>query len=62
MNESHVSFLAMTSKVSPSLFDSERLDGLLDEAGIDAVMICSKHDIQYLRAATASSSSTISTQ
>ena len=29
-------------------FDSARLDALLDEAGMDAVVICSKHNIQYL--------------
>jgi Xaa-Pro aminopeptidase len=29
-------------------FDSARLDGLLDEAGIDALVISSKHNIQYL--------------
>ena len=29
-------------------FDSTRLDDLLDEAGIDAVVVCSKHNIQYL--------------
>ncbi len=29
-------------------FDSVRLDSLLDEAGMDAVVISSKHNIQYL--------------
>jgi Xaa-Pro aminopeptidase len=29
-------------------FDVSRLDGLLDEAGLDAVVISSKHNIQYL--------------
>src|ERR1700729_421793 len=29
-------------------FDSARLDALLDEAGMDAVVISSKHNIQYL--------------
>src|SRR5580693_6165592 len=29
-------------------FDSARLDSLLDEAGLDAVVISSKHNIQYL--------------
>src|SRR6202453_3415840 len=29
-------------------FDSARLDALLDEAGIDALVISSKHNIQYL--------------
>src|ERR1700722_14895094 len=32
---------------SPPL-DSPRLDALLDEAGMDAVVISSKHNIQYL--------------
>jgi Xaa-Pro aminopeptidase len=29
-------------------FDTAKLDGLLDEAGIDAVLVTSKHNIQYL--------------
>src|SRR5580698_3112393 len=29
-------------------FDSERLDALLDAAGIDALVVSSKHNIQYL--------------
>src|SRR6202020_2863368 len=29
-------------------FDSARLDALLDEAGMDAAVISSKHNIQYL--------------
>jgi Xaa-Pro aminopeptidase len=29
-------------------FDSARLDSLLDEASLDAVVISSKHNIQYL--------------
>lgn len=29
-------------------FDSERLDALLDEAGLDAVLAMSKHNVQYL--------------
>ena len=29
-------------------FDAARLDRLLDEAGLDAVVISSKHNIQYL--------------
>src|SRR6516165_8348537 len=34
---------------APALpFDSTRLDDLLDEAGMDAVVISSKHNIQYL--------------
>ena len=33
---------------APLPFDSARLDALLDEAGMDAVLISSKHNIQYL--------------
>ena len=29
-------------------FDTERLDALMDEAGLDAVLVTSKHNIQYL--------------
>ncbi|MGY3564288.1 Xaa-Pro aminopeptidase [Bradyrhizobium sp. USDA 4463] len=29
-------------------FDEARLDGLLDEAGVDIVMVTSKHNVQYL--------------
>jgi Xaa-Pro aminopeptidase len=29
-------------------FDTDRLDALLDEAGIDVLIACSKHNIQYL--------------
>jgi Xaa-Pro aminopeptidase len=29
-------------------FDTGRLDSLLDEAGIDVLIVCSKHNIQYL--------------
>ena len=35
------------AEAAPS-FDAARLDKLLDEAGIDAVVISSKHNIQYL--------------
>src|SRR6202046_4113705 len=38
---------AKTEATSPP-FDSARLDALLDEAGMDAVVISSKHNIQYL--------------
>jgi Xaa-Pro aminopeptidase len=38
---------AKTEATSPP-FDSARLDALLDEAGMDAVLISSKHNIQYL--------------
>ena len=34
--------------VAPLPFDNARLDDLLDEAGIDALVISSKHNIQYL--------------
>ena len=39
-------------------FDSAKLDALLDDAGIDALVVTSKHNIQYLLGAIASSSST----
>src|SRR6476661_3463918 len=29
-------------------FDSDKLDALMDEAGIDALVVTSKHNIQYL--------------
>ena len=29
-------------------FDTARLDGLLDEAGLDAVLVTSKHNVQYM--------------
>jgi Xaa-Pro aminopeptidase len=32
----------------PVPFDADRLDALMDEAGIDAVIVTSKHNIQYL--------------
>ncbi len=47
MNESRGSFSA-TAEATPLPFDSARLDRLLDEAGMDAVVISSKHNIQYL--------------
>jgi Xaa-Pro aminopeptidase len=37
---------ASATPVTP--FDSARLDALLDEAGIDALILTSKHNIQYL--------------
>jgi Xaa-Pro aminopeptidase len=46
MNEGRGSLTA--TEAAPLPFDSARLDGLLDEAGMDAVVICSKHNIQYL--------------
>jgi Xaa-Pro aminopeptidase len=39
---------AMSRADGPLPFDSARLDDLLDEAGIDALVISSKHNIQYL--------------
>jgi Xaa-Pro aminopeptidase len=39
--------LAKAEATSPP-FDSARLDALLDEAGMDAAVISSKHNIQYL--------------
>jgi Xaa-Pro aminopeptidase len=47
MNESR-SFSTATSQTMSPPFDSARLDALLDEAGMDAVVVCSKHNIQYL--------------
>src|SRR3984957_5733231 len=47
MNESRSVSPATAEATSPP-FDSARLDDLLDEAGMDAVVVCSKHNIQYL--------------
>src|SRR5579871_4496969 len=47
MNESRSS-LSATAEATPLPFDSARLDSLLDEAGMDAAVISSKHNIQYL--------------
>jgi len=47
MNESR-SPSSATAGATPLPFDSARLDDLLDDAGIDAVVISSKHNIQYL--------------
>ncbi len=47
MNES-LGSLSATAGAAPLPFDSARLDSLLDEAGMDAVVISSKHNIQYL--------------
>ena len=46
MNESRSLSSAMAEAPSPP-FDSARLDALLDEAGMDAAVISSKHNIQY---------------
>ena len=40
--------LSATAGAAPLPFDTARLDDLLDEAGIDAAVISSKHNIQYL--------------
>jgi Xaa-Pro aminopeptidase len=48
MTESRSSLSSTLSEASTLPFDSARLDGLLDEAGIDALVISSKHNIQYL--------------
>jgi Xaa-Pro aminopeptidase len=47
MNET-LGSLSATAEAAPLAFDSARLDSLLDEAGMDAVVISSKHNIQYL--------------
>jgi Xaa-Pro aminopeptidase len=47
MNESRSVSPATAAATAPP-FDSARLDDLLDEAGMDAVVVCSKHNIQYL--------------
>src|SRR5947199_988329 len=35
-------------KAKPIPFDTARLDGLLEQAGIDALLVTSKHNVQYL--------------
>ena len=47
MNESRSVSPATAEATSPP-FDCARFDDLLDEAGMDAVVVCSKHNIQYL--------------
>jgi len=42
----------------PFRFDAARLDRLMDEAGMDVLIATSKHNVQYLLAATAPSSLT----
>jgi Xaa-Pro aminopeptidase len=37
-----------TAAAPPIPFDADRLDALMDEAGIDALIVTSKHNIQYL--------------
>jgi Xaa-Pro aminopeptidase len=46
--EENPSALSAIAVATPLPFDSARLDSLLDEAGMDAVVISSKHNIQYL--------------
>ena len=46
MSESRSSVPTTVEATPP--FDSARLDSLLDEAGMDAAVISSKHNIQYL--------------
>jgi Xaa-Pro aminopeptidase len=48
MTESRGSLSSAPGEASVLPFDRARLDGLLDEAGIDALVISSKHNIQYL--------------
>ena len=43
-----LSSLSASAEATALPFDSARLDNLLDEAGMDAVVISSKHNIQYL--------------
>ncbi len=43
-------------------FDTEKLDRLLDAAGIDVLVASSKHNIQYLLGGYRSSSSTARTR
>jgi Xaa-Pro aminopeptidase len=47
MNDSRNVSSATAEATSPP-FDSARFDDLLDETGMDAVVVCSKHNIQYL--------------
>jgi Xaa-Pro aminopeptidase len=48
MTESPAAQSFAKAETTPPRFDSGRLDDLLDEAGMDAVLISSKHNIQYL--------------
>jgi Xaa-Pro aminopeptidase len=47
MNEGR-SVSPTTAEATSPPFDCARFDDLLDEAGMDAVVVCSKHNIQYL--------------
>src|SRR5437016_8727315 len=41
--------LDVVKQVAPSIpFDADRLDRLMDEAGIDVLVVTSKHNVQYL--------------
>ena len=41
--------LDVVKQVAPSIpFDADRLDRLMDEAGIDVLVATSKHNVQYL--------------
>ena len=41
--------LDVVKKVAPSIpFDADRLDRLMDEAGVDVLLATSKHNVQYL--------------
>ena len=48
MNESPTALSFAKAETTSPPFDSARLDALLDEAGIDALVVSSKHNIQYL--------------
>jgi Xaa-Pro aminopeptidase len=48
MEQAHGAPAADSRKAPATPFDSGRLDALLDEAGIDALLVSSKHNIQYL--------------
>jgi Xaa-Pro aminopeptidase len=47
MNTATVTNRAPT-RTKPIPFDAARLDGLMEEAGIDALLVTSKHNVQYL--------------
>src|SRR5277367_568208 len=40
--------LDVTKRQNTAPFDTDRLDRLLDEAGIDVLILTSKHNVQYL--------------
>ena len=48
MTESPTALSFAKAEATSPPFDSARLDALLDEAGMDAAVISSKHNIQYL--------------